>query len=189
VDFSSFKSVLTHDIHLTLSQSFHSLIKTYEKSIIKSLYYINRFALVNSTSAAALCSRIPGGVVIPPLTFSWYSETRFRLSTIDFLINHKLTEMEDPVDHWPSLDIPKPELSRRHSEFKRRALLLLYRTADIAAGLKDIKEVRARQSQFLEGLEPSQLATLGIMVEVIGTGWFNMTKKCVAALGLLAAGG
>jgi hypothetical protein len=93
--------------------------------------------------------------------------------------------MEDPVDRWPILNLPKRELSRRHSEFKRRALLLLYRTADIAAGLKDIKEVRARQSQFLEGLEPSQLATLGIIVEVIGTGWYNMTKKCVAALGLL----
>jgi hypothetical protein len=114
-----------------------------------------------------------------------YSEARFRLSTIDFLINHELTEMEDPVDRWPILNLPKRELSRRHSEFKRRALLLLYRTADIAAGLKDIKEVRARQSQFLEGLEPSQLATLGIIVEVIGTGWYNMTKKCVAALGLL----
>jgi hypothetical protein len=93
--------------------------------------------------------------------------------------------MEDPVDRWPSLDLPKPELSRRHSEFKRRALLLLYRIADIAAGLKDIKEVRARQSQFLEGLEPSELATLGIIVEVIGTGWYNMTKKSVAASGLL----
>ena len=170
---------------LTLSQPFHLLIKTYEKSIIKSLYNINRFALVNSTSTTVLCSRIPGGVVIPPLTFSWYSETRFRLSTIDFLISHELTEMEDPVDRWPSLDLPKPELSRRHSEFKRRALLLLYRIADIAAGLKDIKEVRARQSQFLEGLEPSELATLGIIVEVIGTGWYNMTKKSVAASGLL----
>lgn len=89
------------------------------------------------------------------------------------------------MDRWPFLDLPKLELSRRHSEFKKRAFLLLYRTADIAAGLKDIKDVRARQSQFLEDLEPSQLATLGIMVEVIGTGWFNMTKKCVAASGLL----
>jgi hypothetical protein len=161
------------------------LIKTYEKSITRTLYNISSFALVNAPLTTALCSRIPGGVANPPLTFSWYSEIRFRLSTVDFLINHELTEMEDPVDRWPFLDLPKLELSRRHSEFKKRAFLLLYRTADIAAGLKDIKDVRARQSQFLEDLEPSQLATLGIMVEVIGTGWFNMTKKCVAASGLL----
>jgi hypothetical protein len=92
--------------------------------------------------------------------------------------------MEDITSDWPTLDIPKQELSQRITIFKRNAFLLLYRLADSAVGFDGTGNIRAQQSVFLENLSPLKLATLGIVVEVIGQGYFTMTKKALVSSGL-----
>jgi len=58
---------------------------------------------------------------------------------MDVLVGHKITHMEDPTNHWPTLDIPKAELRQRLVIFKRRAFLLLYRlVGDSVIRIKDI---------------------------------------------------
>lgn len=60
----------------------------------------------------------------------------YRRRTIDFLIEHEITEMVDTTNiaGWPTLDIPKDELFKRLGMFKKGAFLLLYRLADCTVG-------------------------------------------------------
>jgi hypothetical protein len=95
--------------------------------------------------------------------------------------------MEDITNDWPTLDVPKQELAQRLSIFKRNAFLLLYRLSDCAVGLDGTSNIRAQQSVFLENLSISELATLGIIVEVMGQGYFTMTKKALVSSGLQAS--
>lgn len=89
--------------------------------------------------------------------------------------------MEDYTSDWPTLDIPKSELEQRLTTFKRKAFLLLYRLADCAVGFDGTKIIRARQNVFLNNISLLELATLGVMVEVIGQGYFTMTKKALVS--------
>jgi hypothetical protein len=89
--------------------------------------------------------------------------------------------MEDYTNDWPTLDIPKAELHQRLTTFKRKAFLLLYRLADCAVGLDETGNIRARQSVFLDNLSTQELATLGVMVEVIGQCFFTITKSLLSS--------
>jgi len=164
---------------LLLSKSFHSLLKRYEISCTKHLSYNEiRLAYTNSAQAIILSSQVaPRDNPVQALTYPWFSELRFRSTIIDFLTNHEITHMEDYTNDWPTLDIPKSELQQRLVMFKRKAFLLLYRLADCAVGLDGTGNIRARQSVFLDSLSTQDLATLGVMVEVMGQSFFNMTKR------------
>lgn len=87
--------------------------------------------------------------------------------------------MDNSLERWPfSTHLPKEDVPWRCTEFKKRALHLLYRLSDAAIrSTADIDDIRAHQARFLEGLETTQLAYLGILVEIIGNGYFQMTKK------------
>jgi hypothetical protein len=63
-------------------------------------------------------------------------------------------------------------------------LLLLYQLADCAASLNDTRDIRAKQSEFLESLPSLQLASLGVIVEVIGEGFFSVTKDALVLSGI-----
>lgn len=88
-------------------------------------------------------------------------------------------------DGWPTLNTSKTQLHQRETRFKKDGFLLLYRLSDCAAGLPDIAEIRSKQSLFLESLSTVALATLGVMVEIIGQGYFNMTKASLKQTNLL----
>ncbi len=47
-------------------------------------------------------------------------------------------------------------------------------------------DIRVRQSEFLEGLSSKELASLGVMVEVMGQGFFTMTKTALHESGLIS---
>jgi hypothetical protein len=129
-----------------------------------------------------LSSRLPPrDNPVRALSFPWLSELQRRSATIEFLANHKITQMEDYTNDWPTLDIPKAELQRRLTMFKRKAFLLLYRLADCAVGLDETGNIRACQSIFLDNLSTQELAILGVMVEVIGQGFFTMTKSLLSS--------
>ncbi|CAL3963795.1 unnamed protein product [Diplocarpon coronariae] len=173
---------------LSLSKTFYSLLSTYEMSVARTLLDTNKhkFAYTNASQAEVLSSQIPpSDTVISKLSYPWISEMQCRSDTIDFLVEHELTEMLDVTNSWPTLDRPKAELSKRLTIFKRRALLLLYRLVDCAAGLTETHTIRAHQSEFLDGLSSEELASLGTMVEVMGQGFFNVTKSALHASGLL----
>lgn len=106
---------------------------------------------------------------------------------MEYLINHDITSMSDASHKWPipNLDAPKLEILKRVAMFKRKGLLLLYQTADCAVGLKHVTEIREKESVFIESLDIPHLATLGIMVEVLGQGFFTMTKQALHKSGLL----
>ncbi|PVH87171.1 hypothetical protein DL98DRAFT_510030 [Cadophora sp. DSE1049] len=175
---------------LRLSKDFNSLLSNYERSISKSIRDSNtdEFAYTNADQATILPSRMPpGDIVVSILSYPWIDEMHSRRQTIDFLINHEITEMMDVTNSsgWPTLDIPKDELSKRLTIFKKRALLHLYRLADCTAGLIETSAIRAQQSEFLESLSSDDLASLGVIVEVMGHGFFTMTKTALHASGLL----
>ncbi len=93
------------------------------------------------------------------------------------LLDHELTEMGDLSHSWPSLNVPLPELKKRTLLFKKQAFRLLYKVVDSMATLPstDILFHRRQQAIFLEGMTIVELATLGVMVEVMGQGFFTMT--------------
>lgn len=127
----------------------------------------------------------PGTHKVNAFSYPWYSELRCRTATIKFLISHELTEMLDINGSWPTLpDVTKEDLMNRLQHFKKRALLLLYRLADCAAGVEAVEEVRSRQSRYLEILTVEDLAALGCIVEVFGQGFFNMTKRTLLSTSL-----
>ncbi|KAE9376918.1 hypothetical protein N431DRAFT_480062 [Stipitochalara longipes BDJ] len=162
---------------LLLSKSFHSLLKRYEKSITYRLSCNDeRLEYANMEECIIRSSGRLGMQTVTALSYPWFSELRRRSTTIDFLASHEITQMEDSTNDWPTLDIPKAELRRRLAIFKRRAFLLLYRLADCAVGVDGTGNIRARQSVFLDNLSTQELASLGVMVEVIGQGYFTSTK-------------
>ena len=80
-----------------------------------------------------LSSRMPpGDIVLSILSYPWIDEIHCRRQTIDFLIEHEITEMIDVTNSsgWPTLNIPKDDFSKRLTFFKRKALHLLYKLAD-----------------------------------------------------------
>lgn len=103
-----------------------------------------------------------------------------RAQTMDFLINHELTDM---IDHhaqsWPTLDLAKEALGQRIVHFKKLSFFLLYRLADCSTSLTQTLKIRVNQAEFLESLTCSELASLGVMVEVMGQNYFTMTKDCL----------
>lgn len=105
-----------------------------------------------------------------------------RAQTMEFLINHQLTDMIDHHEqHWPTLDLPKQALCQRVEHFKKKGFSLLYRLADCSIRLTQTLEIRTKQAEFLESLTGSELASLGIIVEVMGQNYFTMTKDCLEA--------
>ncbi|KAH9210556.1 hypothetical protein DL95DRAFT_448709 [Leptodontidium sp. 2 PMI_412] len=128
-----------------------------------------------------------GDIVVSILSYPWVDEMHYRRRTIDFLIEHEITEMVDTTNiaGWPTLDIPKDELFKRLGMFKKGAFLLLYRLADCTTGLSETPAIRTRQSEFLESLSSDDLASLGVIVEVMGHGFFTMTKTAIHDSGLL----
>jgi len=128
----------------------------------------------------------PGSLAVDRMTYPWLSEIRCRIETIEFLIQHEVTEMTDPEHHWPTLNVPKHELDKRSSQFKKEGLHLLYRLTDCAAGLSTRDLIRSRQARFLdEELSASDLAVLGVIVEIMGQGFFNITNTALQKSGLL----
>lgn len=140
--------------HLTFVQSFHSLLRRYEKSITRRVSYNDqRLAYTNNDELIILSSRLPPrDNPVRALSYPWLSELRCRSTIIDFLANHNITQMVDHTNDWPTLDVPKAELQCRLDLFKRKAFLLLYRLADCAVGLDRTGNIRARQSLFLDNL-------------------------------------
>ncbi|KAH7403328.1 hypothetical protein BKA64DRAFT_641325 [Cadophora sp. MPI-SDFR-AT-0126] len=175
---------------LRLSKDFNSLLLKYERSICKSIRDTSKddFAYTNVDEVMILSSRMPpGDLTVSILSYPWIDEMHCRQQTIDFLVNHEITEMMDATNSsgWPTLNIPKDELSKRLIVFKKRALLLLYRLADRTTSLTETPAIRARQSEFLESLSSQDLASLGVIVEVMGHGFFTMTKTSLHTSGLL----
>ncbi|KAH8809733.1 hypothetical protein F5882DRAFT_390550 [Hyaloscypha sp. PMI_1271] len=168
---------------LLLSKSFHSLLTRFEKSITHRVSYNDqRLAYTNNDAQIILSSRLPPrDNPVRAHSYPWLSELRCRSTTIDFLATHDITQMVDHTNDWPTMDVPKAELQCRLNLFKRKAFLLLYRLADCAVGLDRTGNIRARQSLFLDNLSTHELATLGIMVEVIGQGYFTLTKALLSS--------
>lgn len=104
---------------------------------------------------------MPSSRIVTAFSYQWFSEMRCRAATVEYLIVHQLTDLEDEGNSWPTLSVSKPDLTQRLQHFKRRALGLVYRLADCAVGVDAIEEVRARQSTFLEELSGTELADLG----------------------------
>jgi hypothetical protein len=130
----------------------------------------------------------PGRFTVDRMSYPWLSEIRWRIETINFLVQHKLTDMTDPEHNWPVLNVPQSELKVRLSRFKKDGLHLLYRLSDCAAGLMTMELVRRRQTNFLEvELSVSDLATLGVILEVMGQGFINITTTALNESGLLNA--
>ena len=175
---------LSDELHpLTCVQSFHSLLTRFEKSITHRVSYNDqRLAYTNNDAQIILSSRLPPrDNPVRAHSYPWLSELRCRSTTIDFLATHDITQMVDHTNDWPTMDVPKAELQCRLNLFKRKAFLLLYRLADCAVGLDRTGNIRARQSLFLDNLSTHELATLGIMVEVIGQGYFTLTKALLSS--------
>ncbi|RDL41923.1 uncharacterized protein BP5553_01902 [Venustampulla echinocandica] len=167
---------------MQISKTFHSLLKTYEKSITKLLSSNDSWLeYVNAKQHMLLSSCIfPGDATVTMFTYGWYREVRFRSAITDLLIEHDITAMDDTTTNdWPSLDVPRSELRARAVEFKKRSFSLMYRLVDTTAGMVTKQEVRAQQAQFLASLSATELAMLGCMVEVIGQGFFAYTRKLV----------
>lgn len=106
---------------------------------------------------------------------------RSRSSLIEYLINHEITEMDDDTNGWPTLDVSKHELRQREMKFKRKAFSLLYRLADCTAGVKGTHSIRTAQAHFVEELDKVELSALGCLVEIVGQGFFNITKNTLLA--------
>ncbi len=129
---------------LITPEDFHSLLSMYERSVCKSLRNINRekYSYTNSTQPNILASRMPpGDMVVSILSYPWISEMQCRWNTINFLIEHELTEMLDHTNSWPTLNIPKKGLLKRLVMFKKAALLLLYRLTDCAVSVVFLKSL------------------------------------------------
>jgi hypothetical protein len=108
-------------------QSFHFLLKRYEKSITHSLSYNDDdLAYTNMQQPIIRSSGGTGKETVTALSFPWFCELMHRSNTINFLTSHEITHMEDSTNDWPTLDVPKAELRQRLAMFKKRALLLLY---------------------------------------------------------------
>jgi hypothetical protein len=122
----------------------------------------NTLAYVNINQAQVLSSLMPYYPrAVTAFTFQWFAEMRCRAATVTYLVSHELTDLEGEDNSWPTLDVSKPELTRRLQHFKKKALGLIYRLADCAVGADTIEEIRARQSTFLEELSGAKLASLG----------------------------
>ena len=109
-------------------QSFFSLLKSYEISSTKRLFYNDRrLEYTNLSQQIVLSSQVPPrDNPLNAFSYAWYSELRFRSTIIEFLADHEITHMDDYTSDWPILDVPKQELQRRLGVFKRRTLLLLF---------------------------------------------------------------
>ena len=101
-----------------------------------------------------LASQLPlrGESPLLRLTYPWLAEIRRRSDTIDFLLDHELTRMEDHTNDWPILEeVPKPDLDHLLTVFKRKALLLLYRLADCVVGHSGTMNIRAQVGLLFQG--------------------------------------
>ncbi|KAF4624830.1 hypothetical protein G7Y89_g13335 [Cudoniella acicularis] len=164
----------------SLSKSFYTLLKSYERSVTKSVSDDSRFAYTNASQPSILASRAPPNTAqISTLTYKWYQEMKDRRSLIEFLITHEITAMQDSSNGWPCLDLSIGEAFKLEQEFKRRGLHLLFRLADCTTGLSETKDIRMKQAQYLDSLKVNELATLGCIVEVIGQGFFTITKAAL----------
>ncbi|KAH8663090.1 hypothetical protein BGZ60DRAFT_433103 [Tricladium varicosporioides] len=165
-------------------ESLHTLLKAYERSVtLTTSTHDDRFEYVNSLESTILAAPPTCGPV-SSLTYEWYIQLRSRNSLIDFLITHEITGMQDSTNGWPCLGMSIGEAFEREQEFKRRGLHLLFQIADCTAGITDTPHVRKKQAQTLEWLTAVQLATLGCLVEVVGQGFFTITRA--ALLGQLS---
>jgi hypothetical protein len=133
----------------------------------------------------------PGDATILALTYEWYMEMRHRSHSIGYLTEHDICAMDDDMNGWPTLHLPKQELRQRKTLFKKRAFDLLYKLADCTAGIPvyDTHRIRTAQARFLECLNEVELSALGCIVEIIGQGFFNITKKSLLASPLANLGG
>lgn len=105
---------------------------------------------------------------------------RSRVNTVEFLVQYDLTDMIDHhAQNWPTLDVPKAKLCQLVMLFKRLSFSLLFKLADCTAGLKETLKIRAKQAEFLESLTTAELASLGVIVEVMGQNYFTMTKNAL----------
>lgn len=107
-------------------------------------------------------------------------EMHSRVNTVEFLVRYDLTDMIDHhAQNWPTLNVPKAELCQRVMLFKKFSFSLLFKLADCTAGLKETLEIRAKQAEFLDSLTSAELASLGVIVEVMGQNYFTMTKSAL----------
>ena len=158
----------------------HSLVSTYESSITKSASKRYKQDILLQPNKI---STLESPFFVNPNCYQWLDELQAREKTIQYLLDHELTDMLSPIHNWPTLDLPSNELNRRLRIFKRKALLLLYALADSAAGpAYTILETRKRQACFLEGLTIQNLAMLGCIIEVMGQGYWNIIKNGLAEM-------
>ncbi|KAF8867024.1 hypothetical protein BDZ45DRAFT_777 [Acephala macrosclerotiorum] len=167
---------------LHTSKSLYTLLKTYEKSICASILKRDpRLAWVNVDQPKVLSSQLPlGSSSVTKYTYPWVVEMRSRVNTVEFLVRYDLTDMIDHhAQNWPTLDVPKAELCQRVTLFKRFSFSLLFKLADCTAGLQETLKIRAKQAEFLDSLTIAGLASLGVIVEVMGQNYFTMTKSAL----------
>lgn len=158
----------------------HSLLKAYETSISQS---VSRSCAPDLLWGTGKLSILTYPFTATRHTYQWLDELNSRENSINYLINHELSDMLSPIHNWPSLDLPKNELSSLLQIFKRRALVLLYALADSAAGRPyALATTRKRQADFLESLSIKDLAAIGCIIEVMGQGYWNIIKKGLAEL-------
>lgn len=158
----------------------HSLISNYETSISQSISTSCEPDLLQHSEKISI---LENPFFVTANTYQWLDELYSREKTIQYLLNHELTDMLSPIHNWPTLDIPKDDLNQRLGIFKRRALLLLYALADSAAGPPyTLAATRARQADFLEALSIQDLAAIGCIIEVMGQGYWNIIKNGLAEM-------
>lgn len=164
------------------AQSLYTLLKTYEKSICASILKRDpRLAWVNVDQHEVLSSQLPlGSSSVTKYTYPWVVEMCSRVNTVEFLVRHDLTDMVDHhAQNWPTLDVPKAELCQRVMLFKRLSFCLLFKLADCATAMTETSKIRAKQAEFLDSLTSIELASLGVIVEVMGQNYFTMTKNAL----------
>lgn len=173
---------------LCISKSLTSLLKSHEKSVTKRLTRgCGLLLFVNGENKIIRSSsRInAGNIGLEKYTYPWLWELRYRELTLFFLVDHEITCMKGELEGWPTLNVSKLELGLRFRGFRYNAICLLFRLSDCTAGLNSTLEIRATQDKFLRGLCVEDLATLGVMVEVMGHNFFVMMKRLVAESGLI----
>ena len=119
----------------------------------------------------------------PPFTYPWLLEIRFRIFVTDFLARQDISDMNGfglgltGGSDLQSGDVNSPVLEAGVEAMKRDSTKCLYQLVDSTAGLKKVHSTRARQLEFLEMLEPIELAKLAFLVKALGVGYSKNLKN------------
>ncbi|KAI0994765.1 hypothetical protein K3495_g13415 [Podosphaera aphanis] len=173
-----------------VSKSLRRLLKSHEISVTKAAAKkFHDLPFINCQQYITPSSYHLKNLTLSKYTFPWLIEMHHRKSILNFLTNHELTSMDETIHGWPALDDvnrhEKPD-DLNINKFKTKAIGLLYGLTDCATGLITTKEIREEQSRFLKNLSVIDLASLGVMVEVIGHNFYNIAKRSRLKCGFIS---